>query len=252
MPFAGLGIHAIIAIICAVHAIRTRQNMYWLFILFGFPLLGSLVYFFAVYLPNSRLERGAMKAISAATKAIDPMREVREARASFDSTPTAQNQMRLASALLEVGEPHEAAEQYEACLNGPFAHDAEIRFGTAKAFVECQRHAEALRLLESLRQERPDFRSEAVSLLIARSLAGMGRSSEARQEFENAVARFGTFEAKAEYAILCYAIGDTATSERLHEELQKIRSRWTTLTLELNEAVVRRLDAARALASNRF
>lgn len=43
MPFAGLGLHVILALICAVHAIRTRQNMYWLFILFGFPLLGSLV-----------------------------------------------------------------------------------------------------------------------------------------------------------------------------------------------------------------
>jgi len=43
MPFAGLGLHVMIAVLCAIHAIRNRQQMYWIFILFAFPLLGSLV-----------------------------------------------------------------------------------------------------------------------------------------------------------------------------------------------------------------
>lgn len=248
MPFAGLGLHVVIAILCAIHAVRTRQQMYWLFILFAFPLLGSLVYFFAIYLPNSRLERGAMKAVATAVKAIDPTREVREARAALEDAPTAQNQMRLASALLEVGEAEAAAQQYEACLRGPFASDVEIRYGAARAFVGCQRYADALRYLEPLRQERPDFRSEAVSLLVARALAGTSRSAEARQEFMSAVSRFGTYEAKAEYAIWSYAVGDRSTADSLSAALDKIASRWNSLTRELNEPVVRRLTAARALA----
>lgn len=249
MPFAGLGLHVVIAILCAIHAVRTRQQMYWLFILFAFPLLGSLVYFFAIYLPNSRLERGAMKAVASAVKAIDPTREVREARAALEDAPTAQNQMRLASALLEVGDAEAAAQQYEACLKGPFASDVEIRFGAARAFVECQRYADALRYLEPLRQERPEFRPEAVALLIARSLAGTSRSAEARQEFSSAVSKFGTFEAKAEYAIWSYAVGDFANAQSLSAELDKIATRWNALTRELNEPVVRRLSAARALAA---
>jgi hypothetical protein len=46
-------------------------------------MLGSLVYFFMIYLPNSRLERGALKAVSAAAKALDPTKDVRSARAEF-------------------------------------------------------------------------------------------------------------------------------------------------------------------------
>ena len=180
MPIAGLGLHVVLALFCAVHAIRTRQQMYWLFIPFAFPLLGSLVYFFGVYLPNSRLERGAMKAVSAAVKAIDPMREVRDARTAFEDAATAQNQMRLAAALLEAGEAPEAARQYEGCLHGPFASDPDIRLGAARAFVECQRYADALRYLEPLRAERPEFRQEAGSLLIARSYAGTSKRAEAR------------------------------------------------------------------------
>jgi hypothetical protein len=249
MPIAGLGLHFILAILCAIHAVRSRQNLYWLMILFAFPLVGSLVYFFAIYLPHSRLQRGAMKAVSAAMNVLDPQREVREARAAFDETPTAQNQMRLASALLAVGDAKAAAAEYESCLSGPFASDPEIRYGAARAFVECQRFGDALRYLEPLRQERPDFRPEPVALLIARSLAGLSRTAEARREFEAAVARFGTYEAKAEYAIWAYAIGDRDTAGRLQAELEKIAARWNTLTRELNEQSEQRLRAARDLAA---
>lgn len=249
MPIAGLGLHVIVALLFAIHAVRSRQQSYWLFVLFAFPLLGSLVYFFAVFLPDSRLERGALKAVSAAARAIDPMREVREARLAFADTPTAQNQMRLASALLEVGDAAGAAEQYEACLQGPFAADAEIRFGAARANIECQRFEPAWRLLEALRQQQPDFRAEAVSLLIARALAGCARHAEARQVYEAALARFGSYEAMAEYAIWAYAIGDRACTERLEPELEKIAARWNPLNRELNGPVQRRLAAARSLAA---
>ena len=125
MPFIGLGLHVLVALFFAVHAIRNRQEMYWLIVLFSFPLLGSIVYFVAVYLPASRLERGARQALSAAVQTIDPGRALREARSAHAYAPTAQTQMRLAEALLEAGEADEAASQYEACLKGPFAADPE-------------------------------------------------------------------------------------------------------------------------------
>lgn len=43
MPIIGLGLHVLIAIYFAAHAVRTGQDKYWLWILFAFPLLGSLV-----------------------------------------------------------------------------------------------------------------------------------------------------------------------------------------------------------------
>ena len=58
MPFLGLGLHVIVALFFAIHAMRSGQQMYWLIILFSFPLLGSVVYFVAIYLPSSRLEAG--------------------------------------------------------------------------------------------------------------------------------------------------------------------------------------------------
>jgi hypothetical protein len=245
----GIGLHVLIALYFAVHVIRTGKAMYWLMILFMFPGLGSVVYFFAIFLPNSRLERGAMKVVSAAAKAIDPNRELRESRLAFEETPTAQNQMRVAAALVASGSADEGARQYEACLDGPFANDPEIRYGAANAYVECARFADALRFLEPLQKERPEYRTAQVALLVARSLAGTGRGAEARTAFEAAEATYGSYEAKAEYAIWSHATGDRATAARLDAELDKLASRWNPVTREHNAHVLRRLAAARTQAA---
>lgn len=249
MPFIGIGLHILLALFCAFHVVRSGQQLYWLIILFAFPMLGSLVYLFAVYLPNSRLERGAMKAVSAAAKALDPGKELRLAREDYEQTPTAQNQMRLAAALLDMGQAEEAARLYESGLKGPFASDPEMRFGAARAFVEALRYVHAVPHLEELRRSRPEYRPDQVALLLARAYAGASRASEAREEFERTIARYATFEAHAEYAIWALATGDAATAARLQTEIDKMMGRWNAMSRQLNEPVLRRLKAAQKLAA---
>ncbi len=244
MPILGLGIHILVALYFAVHAIRHGQQMYWLLILFSFPMLGSVVYFFAIYLPNSRLEHGARKVIAAAAKSLDPTRELREARAAFDYTPTAQNQMRLATALLEGGAGAEAADTYEACLRGAFASDLEIRFGAARANLACGRTGAAIGHLELIGRGDANFRAEQVALLLAQSYAGAGRGADAKAAFESALARFGSFECRAEYAIWAAGAGEAETAGHLQLELQRTVQRWSRHTREINMALIRRLNAA--------
>jgi len=244
MPILGIGIHVLIALIFAIHAMRTGQQMYWLIILFSFPLLGSIVYFVVIFLPNSRLQRGAIKAVTAAAKAIDPSRELRDATSAFEYTPTAQNQMRLAAALLEAGRAEEAATNYEACLKGPFASDPQIRFGAARSYSECGRFEQAISHLNAVRQADPTFRPEQLTLLLARAYSGAGQSADAQAEFASAVDRFGSFEARAEYAIWAVGSGDLYTANRLHVEIEQARKHWNRHTRELNGALLRRVDNA--------
>jgi hypothetical protein len=157
----------------------------------------------------------------------------------------------LAAALLDAGMADEAAQMYEGALKGPFASDPDIRYGAAKSLVECQRYPEARTQLESLQRERPDFRPDGVTLLLARAYAGAGRQAEARETFERAIERFGSFESHAEYAIWALAVGDAAIAARLLSEIDKITVRWNAMNRELNEPVMRRLKAAQMLASPR-
>ena len=229
MTIFGIGIHILIAVFFAVHVVRNGQQLYWLLILFMFPPLGSVVYFFAIYLPNSRLPQGARKVASVAVEVLDPNRELREAKAAFEYTPTAQNQMRLASAQLEAGNAKEAASTYEACLQGAFASDLEIRLGAARAYLECERGAEALTHLEFIRRSDIHFRPEMVSLLTARALAQSGRQQEAKAEFDDALTRYNSFECRAECAI--WAARATVLAERLLLDIDSAMARWSSHTV---------------------
>ncbi|HEX5687911.1 MAG TPA: hypothetical protein VFY73_28170 [Ideonella sp.] len=251
MPFVGLGLHFLVAIFFAIHVVRSGQPMYWLIILFSFPLLGSVVYFVAVYLPNSRLDRGARKAVAIAAKALDPTRELREARAAFDYTPTAQNQMRLAAALLDAGQAEESATHYEACLKGPFASDLDMRWGAAQAWLACGRHAQAASQLQAIRAHDAGFRAQEIALALGRALGGAGRHDEARAEFESALQRFGSFEARAEFAIWAVTNAERPLVDRLDAEIQQAMARWNHHTRELNQATLQRLRAAFAAGAPR-
>lgn len=244
MAIFGIGLHVLVALFFAVHVIRSGQQMYWLLILFSFPMLGSIVYFVAIYLPNSRLDHGARKVVAAAARTLDPTRELREARAAFDYTPTAQNQMRLAAAQLEAGDADGATASYEACLQGPFAGDLEIRYGAARANLTSKRAQAAVAHLELIRQRDANFRAEQVSLLLAQALAGAGRQDEAKAEFEFALARFGSFAARAEFTIWAAATGDAALARQLHPELERTMARWNGATRDMNAALIRRLNSA--------
>jgi hypothetical protein len=244
MTIFGIGLHVLVAIFFAIHVIRSGQQMYWLMILFMFPGLGSIVYFFAIYLPDSRLNHGARKMVTAAAKSLDPGRELREARDAYAYTPTAQNQMRLAAAQLEAGETAEAAQTYEACLQGAFAGDLDIRLGAARANIACGKPAEGIAHLEFIRRTDRNFRPEQTSVLLAQAFSAAGRNEEARAEFESAVNRFGSFEARAEFAIWAANARQFQLAQRLQNELQKTMDHWNRHTHSMNQPLIRRLNAA--------
>jgi len=187
MPFIGLGLHIAIALFFAVHAVRSRQNTYWLFILFSFPGLGSIVYFFAIYLPEIRHTRGFRSTAKVASRLIDPHQAIRQARADLEHAPTIQHRMRLADALFEAGQATEACEQYLQAANGPFADDPDLLQGLARAQYAIGDVAGAQTSLEKLFAVRPSAKEQSEpTLLYARVLAQTG-SAQAREAFERAV-----------------------------------------------------------------
>ena len=72
MPIFGLGLHVVIAILFATHAIRSGQDRYWLMILFAFPGIGSLVYALMVWLPEMRHTRHGHALVRGVKQVLDP------------------------------------------------------------------------------------------------------------------------------------------------------------------------------------
>ena len=244
MHIAGIGLHVIIALFFAVHAVRSGQNTYWLFILFAFPLLGSIVYFFAIFLPNSRLQRHARQLANNAVKALDPTREVREAQAAYDYSPTAQHEIRLAQALLAVGDGPQSLKHFEAAMQGPFATDQEIRWGAAQAAYAAGQPQTALHYLKTIAQTDVNYRVEPVGILIAKSYALLGDQEMARKSFDFVRQQSGGFDVIAEYAIWATEQGDWALAGQLKADADKAMTHWSGQQRILNKDMLFRLKEA--------
>jgi hypothetical protein len=244
----GMGLHVIVAIYFAIHALRNGQNLYWLLILLAFPFLGSVVYFFAIYLPELRQSRGAVVAKRAIRQAVDPNRGLREARSAFDLTPTVDNRARLAAALLDSGEAREAAEHYRACLAGPFAKDPKFLTGLAEASLAAGDAATAKDALAQLFTVAGEHqRLPQPALLYARTLATLNDGGT-RDAFEQALTVATDAEAKCRYADWLSTQADETDRTRakaLYAEIVSDSRHWHSHARAMNKEWLKRAEAAR-------
>ena len=254
MPYLGIGLHVIVALFFAVHAVRTGQNMYWLLLLFIFPLLGSVVYFFAVYLPGLRQSRGGRAATRAISQWVDPDRAVREARSNFDRAPTVEHRMRLGAALLEAGEAREALEHYQNAAHGPFASDPAVLMGLARAQFALDDCASAEATLNNLFAAHREARQQPEpALLYARTQAALGAPGT-RAAFEQALSCASDAAPRCLFADWLAAQPDQADRERarsLYADITHDAKHWPRHAREHNREWLERAQAALAGGSGR-
>ena len=241
MPIAGLGLHVLIAIFFATHVIRRGQDKYWLWILFAFPLFGSLVYALTIWLPEARHSRQGHQVVRGMRQLLDPSRELREAQEALDVAATPGNRLRLADALLGSGRASEAVVQYQAVLSGLYADDAQVQIKLARALLEAGKPNDARDLLDRLIVQQPKLKSPDGHLIYARAVAALGDRVKAREEFESLVGYFAGMEARAYYAETLLAWGDAGRCRELLEDSNKISKRMPGAARDINREWLARL-----------
>lgn len=246
MRIFGISLYVIIALFFAVHAMRNQQNMYWLLILFLFPGLGSLVYFFVIYLPSLRQSQGARTATRAISQLVDPNRAVREARTDFDRAPTVAHRLRLAAALLDADDAVEALEHYQAAASGPFSSDAAVLQGLARAQFANGNASAAQDALEKLFAADPLTRRQPEpALLYARALAAVGAPGT-RAAFETALVSANDAAPRCLFAEWLAAQPDEADRQRAREiytEIVHDAKHWPRHAREHNSEWLQRAQA---------
>ena len=242
MPFVGL-VHFAIAAFFGVHAIRSGQPVYWLFVLFAFPLLGSVVYFFAIYLPGMHNSRGGMRAVRAVQTLVDPNRELREATLEFDRTPTAYNRARLGGALLAKGRSAEAVEHYHAAASGLYANDLSFLRGLALAQLAAGKPGDAAATLDRLFGAHPAQRRGELALAHAEALAGAGDGDAAQAAFAAALAADDSTEGQCKYGSFLLGRGDSAGARRAFEAVLRNAEHGHATSRELNREWIERARA---------
>jgi hypothetical protein len=201
------------SLICGIHAVRSGQQMYWLWILVIAPLLGPLIYFFAVLVPEfsgGRTARGVTRA----------------AQQALEDTPTLGNRMRLAQASERLGRWQEAEAQWAQCVEGPWAEDPAVLMGHARTLIELGRYDEALLRLEQLKKLGREGETPQVTLAFARVYEGLGHNDEADAAYRACVDRVPGLEAGGRYVAYLAKVGRKADAElglaEIDRRLQKI------------------------------
>ncbi len=246
MPILGLGLHVIVAILCAVHALRTNQERWWLFVLFFFPLLGSIIYALVVFLPEMSRSRSGRRVVRGLRNTLDPGRELREAQAEFEHSATIANRIRLADALQDAARHADAIAAYREALRGVHRDDPDIQVKLARALLDSADAAAARELLETLIQQRPDFKSPEGHLIYARALAACDERIKAREEFDALIGYFAGIEARVRYIEVLEGWGEHAAASALAEESLRHVKHMPAGSRRLNDEWIRELKHAAA------
>jgi hypothetical protein len=219
IPLFGLSL--IFSIALCVHAVRSGQNTFWLWVILLFQPLGGIVYVAAVLVPAFMGGPTVRKAGQAARETLDPTRDYRRAKADVEETPTVHNRMRLAAAAAELGRWDEAEAQYRTAAQGVHAEDTALMSGLAQSLTELGRFDEALPILERLGQEGDPGHTPQLGLLFARVYEGLGRLREADDYYRTGGMRVPGLEGLARYAAFLARSGRKAEAREMLDEIDR-------------------------------
>ncbi len=207
-------------IACVVHCVRNGRNTFWIWPLIVVPMVGCIAYFIVEVLPGMQGNRHVRTMRAQAAKAIDPEREVRQARDALALADTVANRIRLADALTTIHRPHEAIPLYREAIATQALPDDRTRTKLAGVLFEDGQVDAAQDVIKDI--ERPLGQSERdrLDLLRARIAEHLGDKDAALAIYKDIVTRVPGEEARCRYAALLLDMGRKREALGVLEEVE--------------------------------
>jgi len=213
------GLTLIIQIALIVHVFRTGRPMYWAFIIFFLPMVGSIAYAIVELLPEWSGSIRGQRAMRSVRKTLNPGAELKRRELHLGMSGSVDAARHFARELTESGRSAEAIEHYENALSGLYEHDPDLLLGLAEAQFGDERYEDAQETLERLNEHNPEYRSGPAHLLYARTLEQNGDLEEAEQEYKAVAGYFAGAEADVRYARLLEKVGKPDEALRHYEDV---------------------------------
>lgn len=239
----GVGIHVIIAICFAIHAIRTGRPYIWLWILFIFPFLGSIVYFVAEYLPYSRMPNQVNSLGKKVLHVLQPNKQLNQLKQNYEHLPSVQYAVLYADALTSVGRATEAIAILEQKNNGFCAEDPAFLEKFATALLQDQQPQRVLEITQKIKVLQPHYRCEEIALLRALSYHQLNQQDLAHQEFTIAI-RSKNVSILSEYIFWAIQTNQPALAHQVRAEMQRSWVIWTKYARRLHKPIFVAVDKA--------
>lgn len=226
----------VLLVAALVHAVITRQNLYWLFML-GFAVffggiistIFGLVYVFTVFVPWLR-GRGqvAGQAVSRGVEAMKPLdTRIREAQALLNESDTLQNRADLAALQARAGRSDDAQATLHPLLQGIYADDPVVLLTSAELDLTGGQPGQA-----ELKLNRVDLKTSAATrtrtlTLLAQAQEAQGKDASAT--YQDAMLGATTEEPRARYAAYLLAQGRIDEATTLLDAMLKTEQKATPL-----------------------
>lgn len=201
----------------AVHAIRTGRP-YWIFILFFFPFVGSLVYLFVEYMPEVRAGRSGLSRVTKSVKKVlDPGAEIRRLEDLLTLTDTHDNRVALGRAYRQAGRLDDAIRMYESSLEGIYSDSPRALSELSAAYYLAGRLPEARATFEKLRRVRQPTYEELT--LSGRIHEDAGELDAALRDYAAAAPGGAGAEARCRQALVLKKLGREAEAAKIFEDI---------------------------------
>jgi hypothetical protein len=217
-----IGISVLLQIACAVHCVRNGRNGMWLMVILFFSVVGCLAYAWFEILPQYAGRREVRAVKAAASRKLDPDRDIRRARDAVDTADTAANRIALGDALAGTGSWDEAAIHYtQAIARSPGGGDHTAKVKLARAELEAGDPAAARALLSALPPSGSPSENDRSALLLARAHDDLGEGEQALALYEDVGQRLAGAEAQCRQAALLIRLGRRAEAIAPLEEAER-------------------------------
>jgi hypothetical protein len=214
-PLAGLTKFLWVAqLVLIVHALKTGRPYWWVWILFVAPVIGGIAYLLIELAPEMRG--------SGLTRGWKPRAwRIRALRAELEERDTVKLRLGLAEELLGAGQPEEARQIAEECLQGVFRDDPHTLAAVARFRLECGQAESALVAIEKIDTKADRMLAQAVALLRGRALLATGRHPEAQVALRSITHGYLGEEPRYFLALSLKETGSIAEARELWVDIRK-------------------------------
>ncbi|MDM8549723.1 hypothetical protein QUF72_06590 [Desulfobacterales bacterium HSG2] len=213
-------LEVLIQIYFAVHAVRTGRER-WLWIIILLPGIGSLVYFFAEYVPDLQGSYKVQKFSSGVGNRLNPTKRLRHLEDQLELAPSVKNKKLLAEEYVNHGMFDKAISLYRDCMQSLYENDISMIEGLCCAYYFKKDLSNAKKYLTKLRELRPGEKRDEFDLLYARTLEDTGETDGALKSYSEVANSFSGEEARCRYALLLKKLGRTEEADELFDMILK-------------------------------
>jgi hypothetical protein len=204
-------------VFCLYHAYTNRCDQKWYWIIFFFPLGGSLIYLYHTFYSRRNVDN----LLEGVRNTFVPNYKIEQLEKELTYSNTVSNRIELADEYSTAGNPEKALNLYNSCLNGIHKDDPKLLQKIIVNSYLCEDYKAAIKY-GNIVKDSPEFRKSDERIAYAWSHYYEEEHEIAEQNFKAMDTRFSNYKHRIEYAIFLdktnrKAAGIAKIEELLHE-----------------------------------